>query len=131
MVTLIRRFKLIVLSCNRILPEGVLNTMKLIVYCTCPDSDVARKLASELVSSRLAACVNILPGVESVYLWQGKIEKDREVLLLIKTDNAHFAALSDTITRLHPYEVPEIIAVPVQAGHQPYLEWIDQCLADS
>lgn len=105
--------------------------MKLLVYCTCPDQQVAEKLANTLVTGRLAACVNILPGMESIYRWQGKVEKDREVLLLIKTDNAHFDVLEDTISRLHPYEVPEIIAVPIQAGHQPYLEWIDQCLADS
>ena len=105
--------------------------MKLLVYCTCPDREVAQTLASELVSGRLAACVNILPEIESVYRWQGKIEQDREILLLIKTDSAHFEALKDTISGLHPYEVPEIIAVPIQAGHQPYLEWIDQCLADS
>ena len=79
----------------------------------------------------LAACVNILPGVESVYRWQGEIERDDEILLLIKSDTAHFGALEDTISNLHPYEVPEILAVPVEAGHQPYLEWIDQCLEDS
>lgn len=105
--------------------------MKLIVYCTCPDRAVADKLASGLVAGGQAACVNILPGVESVYRWQGKIERNSEILLLIKSDAAHFAALEDTISALHPYEVPEIIAVPVEAGHQPYLEWIDQCLADS
>lgn len=105
--------------------------MKLIVYCTCPDRKTADGLASELVSAGLAACVNLLPGVESVYRWQGKIARDSEILLLIKSDDAHFGALKDTISRLHPYEVPEIIAVPVEAGHQPYLEWIDQCLEDS
>ena len=105
--------------------------MKLIVYCTCPDRSAAEKLARELVASRLAACVNILPGVESFYRWQGNIEHDNEILLLIKSDAAHFDALKDTISRLHPYEVPEILAVPVEAGHQPYLEWIDQCLEDS
>jgi periplasmic divalent cation tolerance protein len=105
--------------------------MKLLVYCTCPDRIVAGKLAAALVERGLAACVNILPGVESVYRWQGKIERDDEILLLIKSDTAHFSALEDTISNLHPYEVPEILAVPVEAGHQPYLEWIDQCLEDS
>ncbi|MGD8235180.1 MAG: divalent-cation tolerance protein CutA [Chromatiales bacterium] len=105
--------------------------MKLLVYCTCPDRIVAGKLATELVERGLAACVNILPGVESVYRWQDKIERDDEILLLIKSDTAHFSALEDTISTLHPYEVPEILAVPVEAGHQPYLEWIDQCLEDS
>ncbi|MDX1346452.1 MAG: divalent-cation tolerance protein CutA [Sedimenticolaceae bacterium] len=105
--------------------------MKLLVYCTCPDRVTAGKLASELVERSLAACVNILPGVESVYRWQGVIERSDEILLLIKSDTAHFGALEDTISNLHPYEVPEILAVPVEAGHQPYLEWIDQCLEDS
>jgi periplasmic divalent cation tolerance protein len=105
--------------------------MKLLVYCTCPDRIVAGELATALVERGLAACVNILPGVESVYRWQGKIERDDEILLLIKSDTAHFSALEDTISNLHPYEVPEILAVPVEAGHQPYLEWIDQCLEDS
>ena len=105
--------------------------MKLIVYCTCPDRETADNLAAALVSGGLAACVNILHGVESVYRWQGKIERENEILLLIKSDTAHFGALEDTISNLHPYEVPEILAVPVEAGHQPYLEWIDQCLEDS
>jgi periplasmic divalent cation tolerance protein len=105
--------------------------MKLLVYCTCPDRIVAGKLATELVERSLAACVNILNGVESVYYWQGEIRRDDEILLLIKSDIAHFDALEDTISNLHPYEVPEILAVPVEAGHQPYLEWIDQCLEDS
>lgn len=105
--------------------------MKLLIYCTCPDRNTAAKLATELVEGGLAACVNILPGVESVYRWQGEIERDDEILLLIKSDTAHFGALEDTISNLHPYEVPEILAVPVEAGHKPYLEWIDQCLEDS
>ncbi|MGD9255635.1 MAG: divalent-cation tolerance protein CutA [Chromatiales bacterium] len=105
--------------------------MKLLIYCTCPDRITAGKLATQLVEGGLAACVNILPGVESLYRWQGKIERDSEILLLIKSDAAHFDALEDTISRLHPYEVPEILAVPVEAGHQPYLEWFDQCLEDS
>ena len=105
--------------------------MKLLVYCTCPDRVVADNLAGSLVASGLAACVNIMPGVESVYRWKGKIERSNEVMLLIKSDIAHFRALEDTISNLHPYEVPEIVAVPVETGHQPYLEWIDQCLEDS
>jgi periplasmic divalent cation tolerance protein len=105
--------------------------MKLLVYCTCPDRIVAGKLATELVERGLAACVNILHGMESVYRWQGRIERENEILLLIKSDTAHFGALEDTISNLHPYEVPEILAVPVEAGHEPYLEWIDQCLEDS
>ena len=104
--------------------------MKLMVYCTAPDSRVAQMIARSLVEQRVAACVNILPEVRSIYSWQDEIHDDAEVLLLIKTDRNHFTALSDIITRMHPYEVPEIIGVPLEAGYQPYLEWIDACLKD-
>ncbi|MEN8214231.1 MAG: divalent-cation tolerance protein CutA [Pseudomonadota bacterium] len=105
--------------------------MKLMVYCTCPDSQVAQSIAASLVEQHAAACVNILPGVSSIYSWQGEIHEDAEVLLLIKSDRNHFQGLSDIITGLHPYEVPEIVAVPLEAGYQPYLEWMDACLTDS
>ena len=105
--------------------------MKLMVYCTCPDSSVAHRIARSLIEQHVAACVNILPAVRSIYSWQGKIHDDAEVLLLIKTDRNHFTALSDIITRMHPYEVPEIIGVPLEAGYQPYLEWMEACLKDS
>ena len=105
--------------------------MKMIVYCTCPDNLVAQTIARSLVEQRVAACVNILPAVRSIYSWQGEIHDDAEVLLLIKTDRNHFQALSDIITRAHPYETPEIIGVPFEAGYQPYLEWMEACLKDS
>ena len=105
--------------------------MKLMVYCTCSDSSVAHTIAHSLVEQRVAACVNILPAVRSIYSWQCEIHDDAEVLLLIKTDRNHFQALSDIIIRMHPYEVPEIIGVPLEAGYQPYLEWMDACLTDS
>jgi periplasmic divalent cation tolerance protein len=105
--------------------------MKLMVYCTCPDAAVAAQLARALVEQRAAACVNILPAVRSIYRWQDAIEDDHEALLLIKSDSDHFQALSDIITRMHPYEVPEIVGVPLAAGYQPYLEWIERCLTDS
>ncbi len=108
-----------------------ISNMKMIVYCTCPDSRVAHAIARSLVEQRVAACVNILPAVRSIYSWQGEIHDDAEVLLLIKTGRNHFQALSDIITRMHPYEVPEIIGVPLEAGYQPYLEWIEACLKDS
>lgn len=105
--------------------------MKMMVYCTAPDSSVAQAIARSLVEQRVAACVNILPEVRSIYSWQGKIHDDAEVLLLIKTDRNYFQALSDIITRMHPYEVPEIIGVPLEAGYQPYLEWMEACLKES
>lgn len=97
----------------------------LVALCTCPDQATATMLADILVSERLAACVNILPGIQSVYQWQGKIEHDAELLLLIKTWHEIFPALEQTIQQHHPYELPEIIAVSIEAASAAYLEWID------
>ena len=102
-----------------------------IVLCTCPDETVARELAGTLVRGRLAACVNIIDRVTSVYEWEGNIETDGEVLLVIKSRADHFDALHDAIVTGHPYELPEIIAVAVDSGSAGYLEWIDQCLTPS
>jgi periplasmic divalent cation tolerance protein len=96
----------------------------LIALCTCPDAAVADRIARTLVEERLAACVNRLPGVESTYRWNGAVSVDEEVLLVIKTSRARYAALEARLVALHPYEVPELIAVPIGAGHAPYLAWI-------
>ncbi len=95
-----------------------------LVLCTCPDPDTARDLANTLVSRRLAACVNILPGLTSVYGWQGQVETATELLLLIKTQADRYAALESCIRQHHPYEVPEIVALPIGRGSQDYLDWI-------
>lgn len=95
-----------------------------LLYCTCPDAQIAERIAQSLVEARLAACVNIIPGLRSVYRWKGKIESDAECLLLIKTQAFRIAAVTEWVRRLHPYELPEIIAVPVVAGHAPYLDWV-------
>lgn len=100
-------------------------TQHLVVYCTCPDQSTAEALAGELVIDRLAACVNIAP-INSVYCWQGTQEQDAEILLIIKTQQARFAALEQRICERHPYEVPEIIAMPIVAGSAAYLHWIDE-----
>ena len=105
--------------------------MKLIVYCTCPDKAVAETIAKMLVDQRLAACVNILPQMQSIYRWQGQIENDDEILLLIKSDVAHFESLREAILAQHPYDLPEIIGVPVAAGHPEYLTWITNELTKS
>ena len=96
----------------------------IVVLVTCPTSAVAHRLATELVKRRLAACVNLLPGVESVFQWKGKIDRCREQLLIIKTIAGKFEALRRAVIARHPYEVPEVIALSLVAGHQPYLEWI-------
>lgn len=96
----------------------------LLCYCTCPDAASAQALAEALVGERLAACVNHLPGVSSTYRWKTKVVTDNEELLLIKTTAAQFAALKERLLSLHPYELPELIAVPVTEGHAPYLDWV-------
>lgn len=99
-----------------------------ICLCTCPDEETARSLATSLVEAKLAACVNILPRVQAVYMWKGKIEHDQEVLLLLKTRPQRFAEIEAHILARHPYELPEIIAVPIVAGLKPYLQWIDDVM---
>ncbi len=95
--------------------------------CTCPDRATAERLAQQLVERRLAACVNILPGITSVYLWQGAVAQEAELLLLIKTASERVEAMQQALAELHPYEVPEIISLPIASGHTPYIEWVRQC----
>ncbi|MGH8559809.1 MAG: divalent-cation tolerance protein CutA [Methylococcales bacterium] len=99
-----------------------------LVLCTCPDRAVADRIAETLVSRRLAACVNILPGITSVYIWKAKIEHAQEHLMLIKTDSSRYAELERCILENHPYELPEVIAVPLRHGFEQYLNWIRQCM---
>ncbi|OAI00300.1 dihydroorotate dehydrogenase [Methylomonas methanica] len=99
-----------------------------LILCTCPDIEVADKLAGTLITQKLAACVNILPGVRSVYEWQGEIETAQEHLLLIKSHQDRYAAIEATLKSLHPYQLPEIIAVAIESGSLEYLKWIDSCL---
>ncbi|MFO8024276.1 divalent-cation tolerance protein CutA [Thiohalophilus sp.] len=99
-----------------------------LVLCTCPDTEIARQLADRLVAGRLAACVNIVPGLESVYEWQGKVERDGEVLLIIKTRRDRYDQLEKTLRQHHPYELPEILRVSLDGGLQDYLQWIDNAL---
>ncbi len=96
-----------------------------VVLVTCPTRTVARRLAHALVQQRVAACVNVINAdVESTYVWKGQVEQAREVLLVIKTSSNRFADLCRLIRSLHPYEVPEIIALPVTHGHPPYARWV-------
>jgi periplasmic divalent cation tolerance protein len=95
-----------------------------VVFCTCGDEDEAKRIARDLVESRLAACVNMLPSIESIYRWQGRVETGREVLLLIKTIAERFSELEQRIIHLHSYDTPEIIAMRVSAGFDKYLAWI-------
>lgn len=96
-----------------------------IVLCTCPEQETAQRLATGLVERQLAACVNVLPGVRSFYRWEGRLEQADEVQLLIKTSNNNYPAVEQFIRQQHPYEVPEIIAIPVTAGLPAYLKWLE------
>ncbi len=97
----------------------------LLVLTNCPDPETADAIARALVESRLAACVNRLAPVASVYRWQGEIESATEVPLLIKCTRERYPAVEQAIRELHPYSVPEIIGVPLTAGYAPYLRWVD------
>jgi len=98
-----------------------------IILCTCPDKDSAEQLAHLLVNEQLSACVNILPGISSIYWWQGQSTSAQEYLLLIKAHKEQYQVLQSRIKKLHPYEVPEIIAVSIENGLPEYLHWIDSC----
>jgi len=101
-----------------------MDTEFLLVMCTCPDRESAAALATALLEEELAACVNQVAGVKSMYRWEGRIEKDEEFLLLIKTTAPQFPSLEELIRKLHPYEVPEIIGLPLSVGSQAYFDWI-------
>ena len=96
----------------------------LVVLTTCPNRAAAGELAKRLVESRLAACVNLLDGVQSTYRWQGRVEQDEEVLLLIKSSSEALAAVGRMIRECSNYELPEVLAVPVKDGSRAYLEWL-------
>ncbi len=95
-----------------------------LVLTTCPDAATGERIAHALVSERLAACVNILPAAKSVYLWKGQVESAAEYLLVIKSLKRAFRAIQKRILELHPYELPEVITVPVTGGFADYLAWI-------
>jgi periplasmic divalent cation tolerance protein len=94
------------------------------LYITAPSFDVADAIGRTLVEDRLAACVNTLPSMYSIYRWQGKIETAGEVVLIAKSRTALFGEIEKRVRELHPYECPCLVAWPIEAGHQPYLDWI-------
>jgi periplasmic divalent cation tolerance protein len=100
----------------------------LIVHITFPDLVSARETVETLVNERLAACGSLVPNVESIYRWQGRVETAAEVLAIVKTQKSAFAALESRVRMLHRYEVPECIAVSVQDGSAPYLAWVAECI---
>ena len=98
-----------------------------VILVTVASLSEAEAIATQLVEAKLAACINFLP-IESIYLWQGKVNRDREYQLIIKTDLAKFEQLADKIKTLHSYEVPEIIAIPIVKGSKTYLDWLKDSL---
>jgi len=105
-------------------PDGPQPGDFVVVFVTVPGADLAANLAKTLVTEKLVACVNILPGLRSIYAWEGKVCDEQEVLCVLKTQRACFAAVRERVTALHPYQVPEIIALPLVDGNAPYLAWL-------
>jgi periplasmic divalent cation tolerance protein len=103
-------------------------TDKIVIFVAVGNSSDAALLAKSLVEKRLAACANLIPGISSWYWWEGRVNQDQEVLLIIKTSRDKFAALEKEVLRLHSYAVPEIIAVQIVEGSKNYLNWIEESL---
>lgn len=101
-------------------------TDKVVVLVTCSSADEAAKVAHAIVEQKLAACANLVPGIRSIYRWEGKVQDEQEALLIIKTTRARFAALRAAVEKLHSYSTPEIIALPIVEGAEKYLKWIEE-----
>jgi len=97
-----------------------------VVFITAPEVAVGRRIASALVEERLAACVNLVPGIISIYRWDGGVQEDAEVLLVVKTNEARCSELADRVRELHPYDLPELLALPAVGGSAAYLDWVRQ-----
>ncbi|AES73193.2 putative divalent ion tolerance protein, CutA [Medicago truncatula] len=116
-------------SSNFIRMEGNTNNTtvpSIVVYVTVPNKEAGKKLAESIVTEKLAACVNRVPGIESVYQWEGKIQTDSEELLIIKTRQSLLEALTDHVKANHEYDVPEVISLPITGGNLKYLEWLKE-----
>jgi periplasmic divalent cation tolerance protein len=96
----------------------------IVAFCTCPEEAVAKSISIALVAERLATCVNRIANVRSCYIWDGRLQDENEILLMIKTTAERLAALRARLVELHPYDLPELIATDVVGGNEPYLEWI-------
>jgi periplasmic divalent cation tolerance protein len=96
----------------------------IVILCTCPDEDTAARLGEGLLEERHAACVNVLPAIRSLYTWEGEIQDEQEVLMIIKTTRAHFFVIEHWLREHHPYEVPELVALQAEHVSEPYLRWL-------
>ncbi|MBJ3814041.1 divalent cation tolerance protein CutA [Shimwellia pseudoproteus] len=99
-------------------------TQAVVVLCTTPDEASAQELAALVLGEKLAACATLLPGATSLYYWEGKLEQEYEVQMILKTDQSHLDALMVTLKQHHPYKTPEILALPVAHGESEYLSWL-------
>jgi len=99
---------------------------RVVALSTVGKAEDAERIARALVERRLAACVNVVPGVASFYRWKGDVCRDEEWLLVVKTREEKLDALREALVALHPYELPELVALPIEAGHAPYLAWLDE-----
>ena len=97
---------------------------RIVVISTVGSAEEGERIAAALVEERLVSCVNVVPGVVSFYRWKGEVQEDAEALLILKTQRDRFEPLRDRILALHPYEVPEVLVLPVEHGHDPYLDWV-------
>jgi periplasmic divalent cation tolerance protein len=102
---------------------------RVVAFSTVGTAEDAERISRALVERRLAACVNVVPGVVSVYRWKGNVLRDEERLLVIKTRAARLEALREALVALHPYDLPELVALPIEAGHEPYLAWLDDSVS--
>jgi len=105
-------------------------TDKIVVFSTCKSHEEAAKVARHLVEKRVAVCVTLAPGAESIYHWQGRVESAAECLLIIKSSRERFAALKIELQKVHSYQVPEIVAVPIVDGSEAYIAWMDRELGE-
>ena len=99
---------------------------KIVIFVTASSQNEAYNLGKKLIEERLAACCNIIPGIQSIYWWDGKVTEDPEILLMIKTKKEAEQKIFETIKSLHSYDLPEMISFPIQGGYQQYLDWIDK-----
>jgi len=101
-----------------------------VVLCTFPDEEKARQIGAVLVERQVAACVNVLPGLRSIYRWEGRVHDEAEVLAVIKTTRGAYPRLEAEILERHPYDTPEVLALPVEAGAEAYLKWVGEGVDD-
>lgn len=100
------------------------------VFVSAPDAETAETIGRALVDEGLAACVNVIPGMVSVYRWEGEVQREGETLMIAKTTEARMRALRDRIVQLHPYDVPEVLILDVVAGHEAYLRWVQEAVEE-